>query len=741
MSGAGGRGKRRRPPPRPQRWQTPRGDVRLEPGTGDSDAATVASAGAAPADALLARAQRAHEAGRHGAAQALCRQALAADPRHAGALGLLGLLAHRAGDRAGALECTRRALAAAPDAPGHRFNLAVLLREEGELEAAARALEAVCAARPDYAPALNELGLVHRAAGRAAPARACFERATRVAPREPAAWNHLGNLLGDEGRLEAAAAAFRQAVALRPAFFEAWNGLGSVHNARGEPERAIEAFRRGLAHAPASAEMLSNLGNALRSAGQLGAAIRAYRRSVDSNPRLPMSWSNLGAALRERGDLGEAERCYERALEIDPGLATARSNLLFCLHHRPDLTPEALFEAHRRWAIAPVAAPPPRPPPPRDGVLRVGYVSPDFRMHSVAWFVAPVLAGHDRRRVHVTCYAASARADDMTERLRACADAWCDAAALADDALAARIRADGIHVLVDLAGHTADNRLPVFARRPAPVQVTWLGYPGTTGMETMDYRITDAIADPPGASDRLHSERLVRLEPAFLCFSRPDDEPAPGRRADPASPPGDRRGPVLACFNNSAKINAGVARAWARILAAVPGSRLLLKARQLGDSHARAGLLARLGEAGVARDRVELAGWSRQRADHLALYRRADLALDTFPYNGTTTSCEALWMGVPVVTLAGDRHASRVGASLLSAAGLAHLVAASEREYVALARDLAVDPARLGAEREGLRERLAASPLMDAPRFVAALEGAYRRLWAARGAPASREVG
>jgi predicted O-linked N-acetylglucosamine transferase (SPINDLY family) len=351
--------------------------------------------------------------------------------------------------------------------------------------------------------------------------------------------------------------------------------------------------------------------------------------------------------------------------------------------------------------------------------LRLGYLSPDFNHHAVAYFIEPVLAAHDRTRVEVFCYASVAVPDRFTDRLRGLAEHWRDIARLDDDAAAALIRADNLDLLIDLAGHSARHRLLVLARRPAPVQATWIGYPNTTGLDAIDYRITDAVSDPVGQTEAWHSEKLVRLPANFSCY-RPDDD-APAVNNLPAAAAG---AVTFGCFNQFAKVTPEVIALWARLLAKLPGSRLLLKSRGLGDPGVAARVQAAFAAAGVGPARLILNGDELSVADHLGLYHKVDIALDPFPYNGTTTTCEALWMGVPVVTLAGSTHVSRVGASLLTHAGLAGWIAATPDDYVARAVAAVRDLPALAALRRGLREQVRTSPLCDAVRFTRGFEAA-----------------
>ena len=351
-------------------------------------------------------------------------------------------------------------------------------------------------------------------------------------------------------------------------------------------------------------------------------------------------------------------------------------------------------------------------------IVKIGYVSGDFRRHSVSHFLLPVFRHHDRTAFEIHGYSNNALTDDVTERLTALADGWRLIFGLDDEAAARMIAEDGIDILVDLSGHTAHNRLSLFARQPAPVQVTWLGYPGSTGLKAIGYRLVDAITDPPGEADAHYSERLVRLDHGFLCYAPLDQAPAPVPRPE---------GPIrFGSFNNPAKLSPATLDLWVKVLEAVDGSELLLKGRPFADPKVRQALLTRFGKRGIASDRIVLLEHIAAPEQHLAAYGEMDIALDPFPYNGTTTTCEALWMGVPVVTLLGDRHSARVGASLLTQVGLDSLIAHTPQDYIRLAADLAADYRRRAGLRGKLRAMMQNSPLCDGPGFTRRLENAYR---------------
>ncbi|MFN8011223.1 MAG: tetratricopeptide repeat protein [Holophagaceae bacterium] len=492
---------------------------------------------------------------------------------------------------------------------------------------------------------------------------------------------------------------------------------------------ALARFEAVLARAPRHYHARYHAGLALRDLARLREAEQAFLEAARLEPLRPEPLVALGNLRREQGRVRDALLQYRRALALDPRSTAALQNLALVLHCDEDAEGEDLRRAAEAWARVAAAAPGPRPRPrPRDPDpdrrLRVGFLSPDFRRHSCAFFLEPLFRHLDRARVEVLAYADVQARDDRTAAFEGWSDRFALVAGEDDDALEARIRAEAPDVLVDLAGHTGNNRLALFARRLAPVQATWLGCPGTTGLTAMDARLTDAIADPPGSSEAHHTEPLARLDPVFLCYQPPADAP------EPAPAPSAGGAPfTFGSFNTLAKAGDRTVALWSTILRAAPGSRLLLKDKALPDPAHRAWVQSRFAAHGVDPARVLGVGWRAGDAEHLATYRHVDVALDPFPYNGTTTTCEALWMGVPVVTLEGRRHSGRVGASLLRAAGLGGLVAGGEEDYAALAVDLARDPARLAGLRVGLRERVAASPLCDGPGFARRFEAALRQLW------------
>ena len=565
-------------------------------------------------------------------------------------------------------------------------------------------------------------------AGRDAEATAALKSILEEDPRHAPALRRMAWMCHRRGDNVEAARMLAASLEREPNNPESHYNLGLVFATLGRVAEAEASYRRGLALKPNSVDGHNNLGVLLESVGRYEEAEASYRQAIAIAPRVPHLHNNLGVLFKESGRLAEALAAHRHAVALDPRLPAGRSNLLYTLNYDETVSPEAIHAEHVAWGKDAMRIPiagnrfANAPDPARR--LRIGYVSGDFRHHSVAFFFGPLLDAHDRGAVEVFLYANDARADAVTARLKARADHWVQIDQLSDEFAAARIREDQIDVLVDLSGHTSQNRMALFARKPAPIAVSWLGYPNTTGLPAIDHRFTDAVADPPGAADRLHTERLVRLAPAFLCYRAPED-------AGPVTPlPALAAGHVtFGSFNNVAKLSPATIALWARLLREVPDARLLLKASQFKDRGTRDRIAAAFAAAGIAAERLTVLPPQTATVDHLAAYGRVDVALDPLPYNGTATTCEALWMGVPVVTLRGDRHAARVGASILTAVGLENLIAQTPDEYVATAAKLARERDALAALRVNLRERLRASPLCDGAGFARAVEGAYRAAW------------
>jgi predicted O-linked N-acetylglucosamine transferase (SPINDLY family) len=621
----------------------------------------------------------------------------------------------------------------------NRFAEADRLLASGALIPAGELYAAILEKHPDHAEAWCRLGQVYHGLGQPDKAAGCYRRALALRPGLIEALSNLGLALLHGGNAREAVNCLREAVRLRPEWAEIHNNLGMALTSLDNQEEAAFHFRQAVQRKPGLAAAHNNLGLALAGQGMPDEALACYERAAQLAPESVGALANLGNAYKDLGRLGDAVRCYRQALALQPGNARIHSNLLLALSYQPGAEPLEILREARHYAerhAAPSASTIP-PHPVRSGAehrLRIGYVSGDFRDHPVAYFFEPILASHDHRRFEIFCYADVQNPDDTTQRLQRHADCWRSLVGLSDEQAAALIRQDQIDILVDLAGHTGGNRLPVFARKPAPVQASYLGYLGTTGLAAIDYYITDAHTDPPGLTEAHFQERLLRLPECAFCY-QPGDAPEAGTDL-----PARRNGRVtFASLNTLAKLSEEVLALWAQVLTAVPGSRLMLP--RGGSGRACDWLCDVLARHGISTERLFLLDKAATRLEYLKRYEEIDLCLDPFPYNGVTTTCDALWMGVPVVTLAGRSSVSRLGVRFLRSVGLEELIAPTPATYVRLATELAGDQARLEALRSGLRERVAGSPLMDGPRLTSHLEALYRGMrdeWVIRQGPAGQ---
>ena len=641
----------------------------------------------------------------------------------------LGVSLQESGQSDGAVASYRRALEIKPDYVEAHYNLGIALQGLGQLDGAVASYRRALEIQPDYAQAYNNLGIALQGLGQFDGAVASYRRALEIKPDYAEAHNNLGNALRELRQPNDAVASYRRAVEIKPDYAEAHYNLGIALQSLGQLDSAVESYRRALKTKPDYAQAYNNLGIALQCLGQFDDAVASYRRAVEIKPDYAEAHNNLGNALQDLGQLDYAQTSYCRALEIKPGYSEAHSNKLLAMQYAAGYTQAELFAAHLAYAQhfeAPLKEKwlphsNTREPGKR---LKIGYVSPDFRKHSVAYFIETVFAHHNREQVEVYCYSNNPISDEVTLRLKSLVEHWCDIKMRDDEAVATQIRHDGIDILIDLAGHTAGSRLLTFARKPAPVQASWLGYPCTTGLSAVDYRISDIYADPVGMSERYYSETLYRLPATTTCYHPPHPSPEVG------SLPALAQGSItFGSFNNLPKVTPEVRALWARILLATPGSRLMLKTNSLADMSARQHLIAEFAGHGIAEERLILASHDATHYGHLDRYNKVDIGLDPFPYNGVTTTFEAMWMGVPVVAMTGNSYVSRMGVNILSNLGLTELLAGTPEEYVAIATRLAGDPEHLAELRGGLRERMTSSPLTDGKRFTLDLEKAYREMW------------
>jgi len=641
----------------------------------------------------ISEAIKLHLSGRLAEAAAIYEQVLAQKPDHADALHLSGVAAHQTGRHETAVRLIEKAIAVTPKIAMFHYNLGAARHAMGQYEEAIGSYRQALALNPDYAEAYSNMGNSYLSLRKTKEAIACHQ----------------------------------QAIRLKPDFADAYNNLGTVFNQLRRFEDALSCFQKVLELNPACFEVLHNIGNVYKEESRLSEAAAWYRKALVIHPGHPEVLNNLGYVLQTQGKIPEAVVCFETAVQNKPDYAAAHSNRLFALNNIDHKNQDFLFQQHLAWDAQHGSGKKHASNSfsfSSDVVekIHIGYVSPDFREHSVAYFIEPILMSHDRSRFSVTCYSDVPYPDDVTLRLKNLGWQWRDTFGVSDAQMFEQIRGDRIHILVDLAGHTANNRLTLFAQKPAPVQVSYIGYPNTTGLQAMDYRITDAIADPPGLTDHLYMEKLIRLPGSFLCYRPSPDAP------DVSNLPAiENGGMTFATFNSRAKITDQTIQVWAAILHAIPGARLILKALALADTETRQLLSNRFEIFGIPPGRIAMVGHVPKK-DHLSMYQQVDVALDTFPYNGTTTTCEALWMGVPVISLVGDAHVGRVGASILTHVGLDDFIADSAEMYIQKAVFWSRKLPELNTIRQELRDKMRTSPLTDAVFLTRSLETVYYTL-------------
>jgi protein O-GlcNAc transferase len=642
----------------------------------------------------------------------------------------LGNVLIQMGRTSEAAACFRETLALRPDFAGAHCNLGNLLREQGQPEASVDHFRRALQLAPDLYEAHCNLGGALQALGQTEDAVASFRRALRLAPDFYEAHNNLGCALTALGQADEAVASFRQAQALAPDFHEAHNNLGNAQRLLGRLDEAVASCRRALELKPDYAEAHSNLGSALRDLGQYDDAVASCRQALAIKPDLAEAHCNLGVIQQYLGQLDEAAASFVRVLQIKPDLLDVHSSLLFLNNYRPGLSAATLLaEAQKFGGLAAKKARPYRDWSNSPEVARrlcVGLVSGDLCKHAAGYFiegVAAALAAGEADHLDLIAYPTHSLSDELTERVKASCHGWHPAAGLSDENLAGLIHRDGIDILIDLSGHTTHNRLLMFAWKPAPVQVSWLGYFGTTGVAAIDY----LLADPwtlPESEEVYFTEKIWRLPETRLCFTPPDID------VEVSPLPALENGYItFGCFNNLTKMNQDVITTWSRVLASVPNSRLFLKSKQLKEASVQQYTLKCFADNGIDSNRIILEG-SESRTKYLEAYHRVDISLDPFPYPGGTTSVEGLWMGAPVLTLDGGHFLSRQGVGIMMNAGLQDWIAADADDYVARAVRHATDLQALSDLRDRLRRQVLQSPLFDAPRFAKNFAAAMRGMWA-----------
>jgi predicted O-linked N-acetylglucosamine transferase (SPINDLY family) len=603
--------------------------------------------------------------------------------------------------------------------------LSRLVSEMGRREEVLHAYRAAVQGDEDIPDAFNTLGNFLVSRDLHDESLRAYARAIQLKPGEPMFHYNRGIPLKALGRWEECEAAYRKAIELRPDYTEAMNNLGILLLERGRAEESVEILKRATEINPDFAGAFHNLGNSLRELGRAEEALVALRRAMELHPHYPGAYNTAGIALLNIGRVREAMESYRKALSLSPGDVMTHSNLLFAMHFSADCDAEAIHKEARAWdaqhgkPLRLLRKPHTNRRDP-DRRLRVGYVSPDLGKHVVGYNLLPLLAQHDPEQVESYCYSSLTRPDEITAQLQAESTIWREVAFLSDEQLADQIRADSIDILVDLSLYTGGNRLRTFAIVPAPVQITYLGYCSTSGVDGMHYRFSDPHLDPPDTDLQWCSEETIRLPETYWCYS-------PGGIAPAASPlPADEKGFVtFGCMNQFPKDSEPALNLWWEILKRVQNSRLII--------HAPAGdylndVQQKIAQSGVDPARVEFVG--RQSWDaYMRTCHRIDIGLDPFPYNGGITTCDMMWMGVPIVTLSGGTAVGRGGRSILCNVGLPEMVAYDRGQYVKIAAELAEDLSRMRDLRKTLRERMKSSPLMNAPRFAKHVEKAYREAW------------
>lgn len=650
----------------------------------------------------------------------LIQKAISLQPQKTEYYGTLGVILAVQGRRSEAIEVFRHGLSLRPDDAQLLYSLGKALKDTGQLAEAITAFETALRIRPDLRQAYNNLGNALQQIGRIGDAVSVYRRALPLGYSSAEIHSNLGSALQKLGELGESANSFRQAIALKPQYAEAYNNLGTTLQAMGHFREAADAFRQAIALRPDSPDFYNNLGGVLRHSDQLDESIAAYQMAVKLRPDFLPLHRMLADTLKTAGRLDEAMQCLRNA----PPSPHVDSDLLYAMHLRSEYDRRRLYEEHVKWDLK-YARPLGLNVPPHandrspDRPLRVGYVAYDIGNHPLGRLLLPLVENHDRRQFDIYCYGEVWGKGWLAHRMAELVERR-DTGGISDDVLARQIRQDRIDILVDLQMHVPQHRLLTFARKPAPVQATYLAYPGTTGLSAIDYRLTDPYIDPLGSDDSVYSEKSVRLPHCFWCYAAPPEAPAV------ESPPALMRGHItFGSMNAFWKMNPAVYAAWGQLLKLVPDSRLLLSCPS-GDASRR--VKNWFSQLGLGLERLELVPRVSLR-DYFAGFNQFDISLDVFPYPGGTATMDSLWMGVPVITLAGETAISRGGLSILSNLGLEELITHNADEYVKKAVALSQDCQRITELRRTLRERMLASPLMNTPQFARDVEAAYRMMW------------
>jgi len=697
-------------------------------------------------------------------AEAQARRALELEAESPESLVLLGRVLAEKGEQGNALEAFERALRLRKDDAEAMTHYAMALQKFGRGKEAVSQIRKACALEPESVEHQTNLATILEQEKRYVDALAAYGKAARMNPDIGYVWFRQGKLLNGLKRYAESIPMLEKAVSLPGRLGEFHYELGlALHMSKRFPEAldqygqalaagyntaalqcnrgvifkelrrggdSIMAFHNAVKMDPSNLSYLNNLGAAALEIGLNSEALDCFEEAVRQNPKIATAQNNIGNLLKDRARGMDALPHYRKSMELDPSSSDTQSNYLLCHMYLSEMDPKAVFEEHRKWGLEKSKKTPPafkfKPRSP-GSKLRVGFLSGDLCHHPVAHFIEPLFREYDKERFEFVAYGDQRKSDEFSERFAKQVDLWRETCSLTNEALAKKIHEDRVDILFELSGHTAYNRMGVLALKPAPLQASYLGYPGTTGLPTMDFRITDELVDPVGMTEKFHTERLIRLSRCAWCYE--PDAVAP----DVAPMPALKNGHItFGCFNNMAKLNPALFDMWAKILIKVPNSHLRLKARTLTDDRVKNELKDYFTAKGIAAERLDFFGHTRKIHEHLNHYHEVDIALDSFPYHGTTTTCEAMWMGCPVVTRAGAAHVSRVGVSLLSAVGLEEFIGQNREDYIGKAVTLAGDIDRLVELRAGMRDRLKSSPLMNAPDFAREFEVALLQMAEAR---------
>jgi len=648
-------------------------------------------------------------------------------PKHQFAWKVLTAIYIRTNKISAALYTCQKSVQLNPYDIGSLNNLGFLQFEQGKFDEAEASYKKVLTLNPNLAETYNNLGNTFNEQGKFDEAEASFKKAILLKPEYVDVYYNMGVMLNNQRKFNEAELNYKKALKLKPNHVEAYNNLGNTLNEQGKFDEAEASFKKAISLKPDHVEAYNNLGKTLNDQNKFIEAKKNFDKAIILKNDYTQSYYNLGITLQQLGKIEKAIENYDKAIKLNPHYSNAYHNKNLCLNYSSSYSPSYIYKEHLKFEkkfarfnteqLFDVNL-----KKKLNERLRIGYVSGDFREHSVAYFFKPLLENHNNNIVETFCYYNNTIVDKITKKLMSTCDNWRSIYDIEESKVSNLIKNDKINILVDLSGHTANNRLLTFAQKPAPIQVTWLGYPNTTGLSAIDYRLTDIIADPINDTDKFYSEKLLRLPNGFQCFQGNEKVIIKSELLENC-----RNYITFGSFNNLSKITPQVINVWSKILHLVPKSHLILKCSKI--KYNKDYFLNLFKDEGLTTDRIELFEQTHSNKDHLELYNSIDIGLDPFPYNGATTTCEALWMGVPVISLFGDRHVGRVGASILTNVGLKDFIAEDIDSYIKLAIKVSTNINYLKNIKKTLRERMQKAPLCDAQSFANDIENTYKKIW------------